>query len=217
MPTLLYLATTLAIALVDSFLKESSAYTVVNVTLRVAILLPLLFSVAETSSRYGRRLRWTLWTILVADVLLPLYFPAGMGVFLIVHLLNAANFHQYVALRRDTLHTVVLPGVLTLALSLALYRFVLFPTMDGFFRVLVGIYLLPIALATSLAISSFLQGRAPWAGVAAAGMSLFYATDVQVAAEFLTDLRIPLYGLVNALTYYGGLYLMARATHGIRD
>ena len=98
------------------------------------------------------------------------------------------------------------------ALAIFLYVRFLYPAMDPLFRVLVGVYLVPIALALSLSITSWAQRRTRWSLLASAGMFLFFCTDFQVAVEFLTDMRIPYYGLVNAVIYYGGLFLMSEAT-----
>jgi YhhN family len=217
MSALLYAVFTLLIATVDSVFRDAPAYTVTNIVLRIAVLLPLLFSIVGGASRYTRALRRTLWWVMVADVLLPLYFPAGMIVFLFVHVLNAHNFYQHVELKRERWRSVALPGLLVGALGVWLYLVFLFPTMENIFRVLVGLYLIPIALAWSLSITSALQSRAPWAVMATAGMSLFCFTDFQVAMEFLTDTKFPYYGVVNALTYYSGLLCLSLASRMTPD
>ncbi|MCA9636985.1 MAG: hypothetical protein KC420_13245 [Myxococcales bacterium] len=211
MPYLLYLGVALLIAGVDSFFKGAPSYTPINIALRVLVLLPLLFAIARGTSTYARLLRRTLWGVMVADVLLPLYFPAGMAAFLVVHLLNAHNFYRHVELRRDRVGSVVVPALFAFALAIFLYVRFLYPAMDPLFRVLVGVYLVPIALALSLSITSWAQRRTRWSLLASAGMFLFFCTDFQVAVEFLTDMRIPYYGLVNAVIYYGGLFLMSEA------
>ena len=200
MPYLLYIGTTLLIAAVDSLYREAPAYTAVNILLRILVLLPLLLAIVQGTSRYARTLRRTLWLVMAADILLPLYFPAGMLVFLLVHVLNTANFAQYTALRRDRLASIVLPGILAYSVSILLYAFLLYPAMDDLFRILVGLYLVPIALAWALSITCWVQHRSRWSGLAAAGMLLFFFTDLPVAAAFLADVQIPAYGLVNALT-----------------
>ncbi len=215
MPTVLYVALTLVIAAFDSFFKDWGGYTAVNILLRVLVLLPLIFAVVKSIYRYARVLRRTLWVVMAADIRLPLFFPAGMGAFLVVHLLNAYNFSQSVDLRRDTLRSVVLPAVFALAVSLGLYGWFLYPSMDNLFRVLVGVYLVPIALAWGLSLSAWVQTRSRWSVLAGLGMFLFYCTDFQVAAEFLTDIAIPAYGVVNALSYYGGLLLLGLAARSL--
>ena len=210
MSTLVYVVLTLLIAVVDSAYKDAPIYTLTNVVLRVAVLLPLLFSVLGGASRYAHALRRTLWWVMVADVLLPLFFPAGMLVFLFVHVLNARNFAQHVTLKPSP--SVILPGLLVSALGLWLYAVFLFPTMEDIFRALVGLYLIPIALAWSLSITSALQRPARWSVMATSGMALFFFTDFQVAMELLTTNKIPYYGVVNALSYYSGLYLLSLAS-----
>lgn len=212
MPYLLYLCVILLIAGVDSFFKGSPAYTPVNVALRVLVLLPLLLAIARGTSTYARLLRRTLWVVMAADVLLPLFFPAGMAAFLVVHLLNAHNFYRHVELRRGRIGSVVVPALFAFGLAVFLYLRFLYPAMDPLFRALVGVYLVPIALALALSITSWAQRRTRRSLLASAGMLLFFSTDFQVAVEFLTDTRIPYYGLSNALIYYGGLLLMSEAT-----
>ena len=217
MPYLLYLGVTLLIAGVDSFVKGAPSYTPINIALRVLVLLPLLFAIARGTSTYARLLRRTLWGVMVADVLLPLHFPAGMGAFLVVHLLNVHNFYRHVEVQRGRVGSLVVPALFAFPLAIYLYVRFLYPAMDPVFRVLVGVYLVPIALALSLSITSWAQRRARWSLLAAVGMFLFFWTDFQVAVEFLTEIRMPHYGLVNALIYYGGLLLLSEATGAARD
>lgn len=217
MSYLLYVGVTLLIAVVDSFYKDAPGYTLTNIALRVVVLLPLLSSITEGASQYARVLRRTLWLVMVADVLLPLYFPAGMVAFLVVHVLNVRNFWRYAEIRRGRTVSVVVPGVAAYGASVFLYCRFLYPSMDDVFRVMVGLYLVPIASALSLSVTVCVQKRARWSVLAGMGMFLFFCTDFQVAAEFLTDISIPCYGLVNALTYYGGLLLLSLATRLIRD
>ena len=70
MSALLYAVFTALIATVDSVYRDAPAYTVTNIALRIAVLLPLLFSIVGGASRYTRALRRTLWWVMVADVLL---------------------------------------------------------------------------------------------------------------------------------------------------
>ena len=198
---LVYVLITAVVGLFDHFAREASFYTVVNVCLRVLVLLPLLFGVARGTSRYARLFRTTLWLVLLADVLLPLVFEAGMLTFLVVHLLNVVNFAKEVERRHSWLPGLVGPLLGTFALAVILYGTFLYPAMDGFFRVIVGVYLVPITLAWSLSITAWIQHRTAWSLQVAAGMSLFFLTDFQVAAQLLAHLDIPLYGLVNAVTY----------------
>jgi hypothetical protein len=135
-----------------------------------------------------------------------------MAAFLVVHLLNAYNFSRHVELRRERIASVVVPALLAFGLAIFLYVRFLYPAMDPLFRVLVGAYLVPIALALALSITSWAQRRTRRSLLASAGMFLFFCTDFQVAVEFLTDTSIPYYGLSNALIYYGGLLLLSEAT-----
>ncbi|MEZ4381382.1 MAG: lysoplasmalogenase family protein [Nannocystaceae bacterium] len=217
MPHLLYVGVVVVIAWVDSFLKGEPSYTPINVALRVVVLLPLLLSIARGASTYARLLRRALWCVMIADVLLPLLFPAGMAAFLVVHVLNADNFYRHVELRRGRVASVVVPAVLAFALAVFLYVRFLYPAMDPLFRVLVGVYLVPIALALALSITSWAQRRERWTLLASLGMLLFFCTDFQVAVEFLTDMHIPYYGVVNALVYYGGLLLLSEAAAANRS
>ncbi|MFO0003253.1 MAG: lysoplasmalogenase family protein, partial [bacterium] len=169
MPHLLTLALTLVIALVDSTLKGTPAYTPLNIALRLLILLPLAFGVTVGASPYAGRLRRTFGLVAVADALLPVVFPAGMAAFLVVHLLNAHNFWQEVELRRGRWASVLLPAAGALGLALFLYVRFLFPTMDAFFRVVVAVYLVPIAAARGLAVTGWVLSRARGAARAAAG------------------------------------------------
>lgn len=214
--TALYLGLTLIIAAVDSYLREESFYTGVNIALRVAVLLPLLFAITQGKSRYAVLLRKTLWIVMLADTLLPVYFPAGMAAFLGVHALNVRNFAQFVNIRQDTLRSVVAPGIVAFGTAIALYLLVLYPSLDDTFKILVGLYIAPIASAWSLSITSHIQTKTRWTRTACIGMSLFFLTDFQVATQFLTDINIPHYGLVNAITYYTGLFLMSQATTHIQ-
>lgn len=210
--TVVYAVIVLVIAVVDSVLKGTAIYLPLNLALRVLVLLPLIFGIVQGTSTYARWMRPTLWTVMVADILLPLFFPAGMVAFLVVHLLNAYNFLQHIELRRERVGSLAVPAVVAFGAALFLYKVFLFPTMDAFFRVLVAIYLAPIALALSLATTCAVQLRSRWAITAAAGMFLFFCTDFQVAVEFLTPVSIPAYGVINALTYYAALLLMSVPT-----
>lgn len=212
MLTVVYAVIVLVIALVDSALKGSAIYLPLNLALRVLVLLPLIFSIVQGKSTYARWMRATLWMVMVADILLPIFFPAGMMAFLIVHLLNAYNFLQHIEVRSARVGSLALPAVFAFGTALFLYKVFLFPTMDTFFRVLVAVYLVPIALALSLATTCAVQRRSRWAITAAAGMLLFFCTDFQVAVEFLTPASIPAYGVINALTYYAALFLMSVPT-----
>jgi hypothetical protein len=217
MPSLIYMGITLLIAAVDSFYRESAGYTVINIVLRVIVLLPLLSVIIRGTSGYARMLRRTLWLVMVADILLPLSFPAGMIAFLFVHIFNALNFYHHIEFRRGRIWSIVAPGAMAYGVSLLLYGYFLYTSMDDVYRVLVGLYLVPIALAWSLSITCGVQNRSRWSLVAAAGMSLFFCTDFQVAARFLANIQIPSYGLVNALSYYGGLLLLSVSSQMIEE
>ena len=60
MSTLLYVVLTLLVAAVDSADRDAPIVTLTNIVLRVAVLLPLLFSVLGGASRYTHTLRRTL-------------------------------------------------------------------------------------------------------------------------------------------------------------
>ncbi|MEL6343023.1 MAG: lysoplasmalogenase family protein [Myxococcota bacterium] len=211
MINLIYFGLMVIIAIFDSLFKGESFYTIVNIALRVCIILPLIFCIVKGTSEYAKTLRKTLWVVIVADVLLPVYFPLGMVAFLVVHVLNIYNFSQYIEVNRGFEMSVIVPGIVALSVSLSLYLFVLFPSMDAVFRVLVGVYLFPITLAWSFSITNYVQNRTRWALITSTGMFLFFFTDFQVAVEFLTSVEIPYYGVVNACTYYLGLFLMSQS------
>ncbi len=213
--SLVYFGLTLIIAVFDTLYKQAPYYTMTNVALRVVILLPLILVIVKGRSRYADLLRRTLWVTIIADSLLPVVFPAGMVAFLIVHLLNSGNFYRHVEFARARLPSIIVPALIAYGVALALYVFALLPELDEVFTVLVGVYLIPIALAWSLSITNYLQRRTRWARMASLGMLLFFLTDFQVAVEFLTTTSIPYYGVVNAVTYYTGLFLMSRATRYI--
>lgn len=215
MINVVYFGLTLIIAIFDSFFKQAPYYTIVNVTLRICILLPLIFVIIKGQSKYANVLRKTLWLVVLADILLPVYFPAGMIVFLFVHLFNSYNFYQYIELSRKKILSIIIPGIITFGIALSLYFFVLFPSLEEMFQILVGVYLVPIALAWSFSITNSVQNQTRWTQLTSIGMFLFFFTDFQVAAEFLTSIKIPLYGTVNAFTYYSGLYLMSYPTKQI--
>ncbi len=217
MSSLVYFGLTLIIAVVDTLFKQEPWYTVTNIALRIVIILPLIFAVIKGRSQYADLLRRTLWVVIIADSLLPVVFPAGMIAFLIVHILNSYNFYQHVELARARLASVIVPAVIAFGVALALYVFTLLPALDELFSVLVGVYLVPIALAWSLSITSYVQSRTRWARAASLGMLLFFLTDYQVAVEFLTKTSISYYGLINAVTYYAGLFLMSHATRYISE
>ena len=216
MISLVYFGLALVIAVIDTLFKQAPFYTATNIALRVVIILPLILVIVRGRSKYADLLRTTLWITIVADSLLPVVFPAGMIAFLIVHILNSYNFYRCVDFTRARLASIIVPALVTYGVALALYIFALLPELDEVFKILVGVYLVPIALAWSLSITNYLQNRARWARAATIGMLLFFLTDFQVAVEFLTEMDIPNYGVINAATYYAGLYLMSRATRYIQ-
>lgn len=215
MITIVYFGLTLIIALVDSFFKSSSFYLVTNVILRICILFPLILVIVRGQSRYANVLRKTLWCVMLADALLPIYFPAGMAVFLVVQLLNCYNFYQHIEVSQEKLSSLLFPGIVAFATALSLYFFVLLPSLEPLFKILVGVFLFPLSLAWSLSLTNYIQHKTKWALLTSIGMSLFFFTDFQVAFELLTKYHIPLYGFLNAFTYYIGLYLMSQPTEAL--
>jgi len=178
----IYFGLMVIIAIFDSFFKGASYYTIINIALRICILLPLILVIVNGSSRYATVWRKTLWVVLLADGLLPLYFPLGMIAFLIVHILNSYNFYQSIEVSSAQWISVVLPGLVTFVVALSLYFFVLFPSLDDVFRILVGVYLLPITLALSFSITNCVQNQTRWALLTSIGLFLFFFTDFQVHA-----------------------------------
>lgn len=213
----LYFGLALAIGINDTYFKNAPHYTATDILLRVLILLPLIFVIVQGKSKYANVLRKTLCLVMLADVLLPLAFPAGMVVFLIVHIFNSYNFSQYIEFSKEKLLSILIPLLVTYGVALSLYFFFLFPKEGKLYEILTGVYLIPVTLAWSFSITNRVQNKTTWALLTSIGMFLFFLTDFQVAAEFLASANIPLYGFVNAFTYYIGLYLLSAPTKAVTE
>jgi hypothetical protein len=215
--SVIYFGLALIIAINDTFFISAPHYTVIDVILRISILLPLLFAIVQKNSKYAKVLYITLWIVLLADATLPIFFPLGMGIFLIAHLFNIYNFSQYIEFCKEKLLSILLPALLAYGVAFGLYFYFLFPNESLLFQIFTAVYLLVITLAWSFSMTDYVQNRIRWALMASLGMFLFFCTDFQVAYEFLAQGDIPNFGFINAFTYYIGLFLMSKATWYIQE
>ena len=213
----IYFGLMLIIGINDTFFKNAPHYTITNILLRISILLPLIFLIVQKNSKYAKVLYITLWIVLLADTLLPVIFPLGMGIFLIAHLFNTYNFSQYIDFCKEKLLSILLPALLAYGVALGLYFYFLFPHESVFFKILTAVYLLVITLAWSFSMTNYVQHKLRWAFMASLGMFLFFYTDFQVAYQYLAHGNIRNFGFVNAFTYYIGLFLMSKATWYVQD
>ncbi len=212
-----YFGLALIIAINDTFFIGAPHYTIIDVILRISILLPLIFVVVQRNSKYAKVLYITLWIILLADTMLPIVFPVGMGIFLVAHLFNSYNFSQYIDFCKEKLFSILLPAIFAYGVAFGLYFYFLFPHENTLFKIFTAIYLLVITLAWSFSMTDYVQNKARWSFMASLGMFLFFCTDFQVAYEFLAQGHIRNFGFVNAFTYYAGLFLMSKATWYVQE
>ncbi|MBK03145.1 MAG: hypothetical protein CL920_33170 [Deltaproteobacteria bacterium] len=209
---IVYFGLALIIAINDTFFKQAPHYTIADIILRISILLPLIFFVVQGKSKYAKVLYITLWIVLLADTLLPVSLPLGMGVFLVAHLFNSYNFSQYIDFCKEKLLSILLPALFAYGVALGLYFYFLFSHENLLFKIFTAIYLVVITLAWSFSMTNYVQSKAKWALMASIGMFLFFCTDFQVAYTSIAEQKIPFEGFVNAFTYYTGLFLMSKAT-----
>ncbi len=146
--------------------------------------------------------------ILIADTVLPINFIAGLGIFLICHIINGINFTKTLS-KWDLRYLIV--GFLIYAGVILIYILLFNPHLGSLMRVITIVYMLVISYATFRAV--LFIGNFPLWGALSVGLgaTLFLICDIEVAYWAFVDNPRWL-GVLNDFTYYSGLWLLAMST-----